>query len=665
MLIKKRNNYINGLSKNNSFILLVFLFASVFVFSYYFFNTKYAMAETANWGYNDSDTVLLINSEESSTSGTPGSDGWTFIDSSFGGGRTLTGKGGVTQSDTKYMFGNGKSMYFDGTGDYFTMPTSDDFRFASTDFTMDVWVYITNDTAWKRIFFLGGIVQNWNTTNGIESTLGIYNGDLYYQFNKTGGEGYGSLSVLGAEFLNSWNHVAVTKKDNTTRLFLNGVLVDSTTDVPVSVTTVVADTYIGFDNLSSPSTVEFEGYMDEFRISKGVAQWIADFSDDLPNAPYDLTPPFATSVTATGTPQIGEVFVGDYVYNHDEGFSQGVSTFQWYSSILPSPFGQIAGATGTSTVMTVNENGRYVYFEVTPVDENGNAGAAVISNVIGPIIGTAPSVENVNINGLPKVGNASTGEYDFIDNEEDNDVSTYQWYICNTEDGVYSPISGATSINYTPIEDDYEKFLKFEVTPVADYLPTTGAVATSSYKRVLNMAAPQTPDGENSQGLIRSYIGIVKNIIHVVAGKIGFGVSNPEVELEVDGAIKAVNGLTIGNTTSTTTGTIRWSGTSFEGYNGTEWINLIKSVPIVPTISSISTTTGTTAGGTQTTILGTDFYKTAVVQFDGNDAATTTVVNSTEIITYTPEGIATGTVDVVVINEDWNSATEVNGFTYE
>ncbi len=51
-------------------------------------------------------------------------------------------------------------------------------------------------------------------------------------------------------------------------------------------------------------------------------------------------------------------------------------------------------------------------------------------------------------------------------------------------------------------------------------------------------------------------------------GKIGMGTNTPTENLELSGAIK------VGNTTNTNTGAIRWSGTDFEGYDGTEWVSL-------------------------------------------------------------------------------------------
>ncbi len=50
--------------------------------------------------------------------------------------------------------------------------------------------------------------------------------------------------------------------------------------------------------------------------------------------------------------------------------------------------------------------------------------------------------------------------------------------------------------------------------------------------------------------------------------KVGIGTESPAEKLEVAGAIK------IGNTATTHAGTIRWTGSDFEGYTGTEWVSL-------------------------------------------------------------------------------------------
>ncbi|MEI6596847.1 MAG: DUF1566 domain-containing protein [bacterium] len=61
----------------------------------------------------------------------------------------------------------------------------------------------------------------------------------------------------------------------------------------------------------------------------------------------------------------------------------------------------------------------------------------------------------------------------------------------------------------------------------------------------------------------------------VGSGNVGIGISSPSATLDVVGNIKVTQGITIGNSTLTTAGTIRWTGTALEVYTGSSWLNFI------------------------------------------------------------------------------------------
>ncbi|MGH9557039.1 MAG: beta strand repeat-containing protein, partial [Terriglobales bacterium] len=82
-----------------------------------------------------------------------------------------------------------------------------------------------------------------------------------------------------------------------------------------------------------------------------------------------------------------------------------------------------------------------------------------------------------------------------------------------------------------------------------------------------------------------------------------------------------------------------------------------------PTITSISPNSGTAAGGTSTTITGTNFQSGATVSFGGTAAASVTFNSSTQLTAVTPARAA-GAVNVVVTNPGGQSATLTNGFTF-
>ncbi|HKH48542.1 MAG TPA: M12 family metallo-peptidase [Thermoanaerobaculia bacterium] len=87
------------------------------------------------------------------------------------------------------------------------------------------------------------------------------------------------------------------------------------------------------------------------------------------------------------------------------------------------------------------------------------------------------------------------------------------------------------------------------------------------------------------------------------------------------------------------------------------------TTPPEPTISTFSPASGTTAGGTVTTITGANFQSGATVTFGGTAASSVTFNSSTKL-TVTAPAHATGSVSVVVTNPGGQSATKNPGFFY-
>jgi len=82
-----------------------------------------------------------------------------------------------------------------------------------------------------------------------------------------------------------------------------------------------------------------------------------------------------------------------------------------------------------------------------------------------------------------------------------------------------------------------------------------------------------------------------------------------------------------------------------------------------PTVTSISPTNGSTLGGTQVTIKGTNFNGTPQVTIGGVAAAEVTVVNSTTLTAVTPAG--TGTNVPVVVTTSFGTSTAADIYTYQ
>tara|TARA_R110000796_G_scaffold252640_2_gene389880 strand:- start:127983 stop:143453 length:15471 start_codon:yes stop_codon:yes gene_type:complete len=73
---------------------------------------------------------------------------------------------------------------------------------------------------------------------------------------------------------------------------------------------------------------------------------------------------------------------------------------------------------------------------------------------------TPPSITNIQLSGIPQIGQEITASYTFNDSDDDTESgSTFQWYADDVA------INGAISINFTPTANQLGLALKVEITP--------------------------------------------------------------------------------------------------------------------------------------------------------------------------------------------------------
>ena len=169
------------------------------------------------------------------------------------------------------------SNYFDGTGDYLTVPSSTAFGFGTGDFTVEGWLYLLAGGAY------GGtnIIDFRTTESGAPWTIfvkntggGTYVGS-YTSFGSTGIE-----APSGLISLNTWTHVAITRSSGTWRIFINGIN-----------QTLTGSGYEGnlgsTNNVTIAATVGGSGfltcYLSNLRLVKGTAVYTTAFTP--PSAP--------------------------------------------------------------------------------------------------------------------------------------------------------------------------------------------------------------------------------------------------------------------------------------------------------------------------------------------------------------------------------------------
>ncbi len=170
-----------------------------------------------------------------------------------------------TVGDTKLNTGIVKygntSMYFDGTGDYLSIPSSPNLNLGSGNFTIEMWAYKT---------MVGDTFTLFQKSGSYE--LKVDAGRWVWQINTTT-----NVFVTNGTLTNAtWTHVAMVRNGATSTLYVNGVAAASGTSTNAN------------DNTSplliASGSVAFGGYLSDFRFTKGIARYTANFTP--PTSPF-------------------------------------------------------------------------------------------------------------------------------------------------------------------------------------------------------------------------------------------------------------------------------------------------------------------------------------------------------------------------------------------
>jgi hypothetical protein len=189
-------------------------------------------------------------------SGTNGST--TFIDSSSNA-ITVTGYNGAQISTAQSKFG-GSSAYFDGSNDYLLTASSlVPLQMGTGDFTIEAFIRPTvSVNNYRGLIGLG---------SGDIDTLYILSGQLTW---------YNSGQTAGTIAVDTWHHVAASRQGTSLRVFIDGVLVNTVTNSN--------NISLGRAHIATRGSRDgefFQGWMDELRITKGVARYTASFTPPI------------------------------------------------------------------------------------------------------------------------------------------------------------------------------------------------------------------------------------------------------------------------------------------------------------------------------------------------------------------------------------------------
>ena len=218
--------------------------------------------DTSDQYYSDVELLLHMNGTDGST---------TFTDSGPNG-YNPTSTGGAEISNSQNKFG-GSSSYFNNSRLRYAGSVGN-LDGSSNSWTIEMWVYPTISDTNNRY-----LLNKDGQHNVIVNAYGLYysNGGIAFNYRNSAGN-YKDVNSGGTSLnYNEWNHLAVVRDGSTSiTIFLNGVQVgQKTTDLTMGYD---SNRYLDIGTGNFNTVDHFIGYLDEVRITKGVARYTADFT---------------------------------------------------------------------------------------------------------------------------------------------------------------------------------------------------------------------------------------------------------------------------------------------------------------------------------------------------------------------------------------------------
>lgn len=202
--------------------------------------------------------------------------------------------GFVWNSNIESKFGN-LSANFDGSGSYLSVADSDDWSFGTGNFTVDFWVRF-NDLTGTQVFC--------SQYEDDENLWGIYKETTTHKLHMVFVSGASSqgdyvMSSAWAAAVDTWYHLVFERTTTSAKIFINGISQTLTETTAFSTNDVGNVTSALFTGQNGNEEYFLNGYMDELRISKGIARWTSSFT--VPSKAYNIYVATDTATKKFGT----------------------------------------------------------------------------------------------------------------------------------------------------------------------------------------------------------------------------------------------------------------------------------------------------------------------------------------------------------------------------
>jgi hypothetical protein len=204
-----------------------------------------------------------------------GTNGSTTITDSSLTPKTVTANGNAQISTAQSKFGGSSISFAGGSSSWLTAPNTTDLALLDADFTLELWIYFSAVASTDFLY--------WNCNASAYGGIRLIQAsatDLNLLASTNGSAHTTSVTASNVLSLNSWKHIAASRQGSALRIFVDGVLAINTT-----ITGALNNG--GINNVGGRSVVgpgSINGYIDDLRITKGIARYTANFTP--PAAPF-------------------------------------------------------------------------------------------------------------------------------------------------------------------------------------------------------------------------------------------------------------------------------------------------------------------------------------------------------------------------------------------
>lgn len=182
------------------------------------------------------------------------------------------GQVGIDTSMVKFGTGSGEFKGYERL----SLADSDDWNFGATPFTIDFWAAFNNLTSTHNNYQM---LYQQEVDNDNRVTLWLNSGTHLYFRVLSGSTTRADYCCSWSPLTNEWTHIAIVRTGTALRMYINGIHAATTSNTPIAANAIpdlAAPVYIGGDVVNKRYFLN--GWLDEFRISKGIARWAGNFT---------------------------------------------------------------------------------------------------------------------------------------------------------------------------------------------------------------------------------------------------------------------------------------------------------------------------------------------------------------------------------------------------